>query len=209
MVDYLIHLYQKGSEPFRSLSALPDDEAVRIMRSLYRAGSVYWERFEDAAQYLAMRRQTENWLRMEFLAKGGCPRDPYPIYMVWGRTKWLETALDPVTVATTAEVHVPLALFESCDISFTYPDSMVSAMLASQQDPACYLPDFHGRVFSLAEIRAIVEARGLPGETWGASQPSHLANYIEAQVWNRQPLLEYMLSLAPGWRTSGSICGER
>ncbi len=113
MVDYLIHLYQKGSEPFRSLSALPDDEAVRIMRSLYRAGSVYWERFEDAAQYLAMRRQTENWLRQEFLAKGGCPRDPYPIYMVWGRTKWLETAMNPVTVATTAEIQVPLALFES------------------------------------------------------------------------------------------------
>ena len=190
MIDTLIHLYQRGAEPFRSLSALPDEEAERIMRSLYRAGSVYWERFEDAAAYLQMRRQTEDWLRRDFQAKGGCPKELCPIYMVLGRTKWMQTAIDPATVATTAEIEVPLALFEPCDISFTYPDSMVSAMLASQQDPAYYLPEYHGRVFTLAEISAIIEAHGLPGETWGTNLPSHLANYVEAQVWNRQPLLE-------------------
>ncbi len=60
MIDYLIHLHQRGTEPFRSLTALPDEEAERIMRALYRPGSVYWERFEDAAQYLRARRQTED-----------------------------------------------------------------------------------------------------------------------------------------------------
>jgi hypothetical protein len=191
MIENLIHLYQRGTEPFRSLSALPDEEAERIMRSLYRAGSVYWERFEDAAQYLQMRRQTEGWLRRDFQAKGGCPKEQYPIYMVLGRTKWMQTAIDPTTVATTAEIEVPLALFEPCDISFTYPDSMVSAMVASQKDPTYYLPEYHGRVFTLSEIATIIEAHGLPGETWGTTLPSHLANYVEAQVWNRQPLLEF------------------
>jgi hypothetical protein len=191
MIDYLIHIYQRGSQPFRSLSELPDDEAVQIMRSLYREGSVYWERFEDATQYLQMRRQTEQWLRQEFVAKGGRPKDLYPIYMVLGRSKWMQVALDAVTVATTAEILVPLALFEARDISFTYPDSMVSAMMASQKDSACYLPEYHGRVFTLAEIRTIIDTYGLPSETWGASLPSHLANYIEAQVWNHRPLLEF------------------
>lgn len=165
------------------------------MRSLFRAGSVYWERFEDAAAYLQMRRQTEDWLRCDFQAKGGCPKERYPIYMVLGRTKWMQAAIDPATVATTAEIEVPLALFEPCDISFTYPDSMVSAMLASQQDPAYYLPEYHGRVFTLSEISTIIEMHGLPGETWGTTLPSHLANYIEAQVWNRLPLLEFQRAL--------------
>jgi hypothetical protein len=199
MIDYLIHLYQRGCEPFRSLSGLSDGEAVRIMQSLYREGSVYWERFEDAAGYLQMRRQTEHWLRREFIAKGGRLRDPHPIYLILGRTKWVKTALDAVTRATTEEIEVPLALFAACDISFTYPDSMVSFMLASQKDPACYLPEFHGKVFTLAEMSAIVDTCGLPGETWGANLPSHLANYIDAQVWNRQPLLDY-------WRELGSCC---
>ena len=198
MIEQLIHLYQRGSEPFRSLSALPDEEAVRIMHSLYREGSVYWERFEDAARYLQMRRQTERWLREEFIAKGGCPKDFYPIYMALGRSKWMQTALDATTVATTAEIEVPLALFDACDISFTYPDSMVSTIVASQKDPAYYLPGFHGCVFTLAEIEAIVEEQGLPGETWGANLPSHMANYIEAQVWNHEPLLEYKRALGFG-----------
>lgn len=195
MIDRLIHIYQRGTEPFRSLTALPDEEAERIMRSLYRPGSVYWERFEDAAQYLRARRQTEEWLRREFTANGGDPKDHYPIYMVLGRTKWLQMALDPTTVATTVEIEVPLALFEPCDISFTYPDSMVSAMLASQKDPAYYLPEYHGCVFTLSEISDIIEAYGLPGDRWGTALPSHLANYVEAQVWNHRPLVEYRRAL--------------
>mgnify|MGYP007070996133 FL=1 len=195
MIDRLVHIYQRGTEPFRSLTALPDEEAERIMRSLYRPGSVYWERFEDAAQYLRARRQTEDWLRREFVAKGGDPKDHYPIYMILGRTMWLQTALDRTTAATTAEIEVPLALFEPCDISFTYPDSMVSAMLSSQKDPTCYLPDYHGRVFTLREISEILEAHGLPGDSWGTALPSHLANYVEAQVWNHRPLQEYKRTL--------------
>ncbi len=195
MIDYLIHLYQRGAEPFRSLSALPDEEALRIMQALYRPGSVYWERFEDAAQYLQMRRQTEHWLREAFLAKGGSPKELYPIYMVLGKTKWMQTALNPATVASTEEAVVPLALFEAGDISFTYPDSMVSAMVASQKDPAYYLPEYHGHVFTLSEISTIIGTYGLPGETWGANLPGHLANYVEAQIWNHQPLLKYRRAL--------------
>jgi hypothetical protein len=195
MVDYLLHFYEKGKEPFRSLSALPDTEAIRLMRCLYREGSVFWERFQDPEQYWQMRRRIEQWLRQEFIAKGGCPRDPYPVYLMVGRSKWLDAAVDAVTIATAVEIQVPLALFEPCDISFTYPDSMVSDLMASKKDPAYYLPEYHGRVFTLAEIRAIVDTYGLPGDKWGTSLPSHLANYIEAQVWNHRPLQEYKRAL--------------
>jgi hypothetical protein len=191
MLDTLIHLYGSNSVPFRSLSALSDAEAIRVMRALYRRGSVYWERFEDPQAYWALRRQTEQWLRRDFIAKGGRPHDPYPIYMIYGRTNWVQASANELTQATTRQIEVPLALFEPEEISFTYPDSMVSAMMAAAQDLACYLPEFHGRVFTLEEIQAVVAALGLPGETWGTTLPSHLANYIEAQIWNHRRLHEY------------------
>ena len=103
--------------------------------------------------------------------------------------------LDAVTLATTTEIEVPLSLFKDCDVSFTYPDSMVSFLLAHEKDPNYYLPDYHGKVFTLSEIRAIVDANGLPGEKWGCNLPSSLPNYIEAQVWRHGPLVEYKRQL--------------
>ncbi|GIK36830.1 MAG: hypothetical protein BroJett011_06630 [Chloroflexota bacterium] len=189
MIDYLIHFYRKDTVPFRSLSALSDVEAMQLMHNLYIEGSIFWERFKDPAEYLQARRQIEQWLHQEFIAKGGAPKESYPIYMILGRSKWLLTAADAMTVATTAEIQVPLSLFGEGEISFTYPDSMVSMWLATQKDSAYYLPDYHGKLFTLSEVRAIIEANGLPGETWGTNLPSFLANYIEAQVWNHAPLL--------------------
>ena len=72
---------------------------------------------------------------------------------------------------------------------------MVSFLLATQKESEYYLPDYHGKVFTLSEIRSIVESLGLPGEKWGTNLPSSMPNYIEAQVWNHEPLLEYKRQL--------------
>lgn len=196
MVDYLLHLYKRGAEPFRTLSALGEREAVAIMQSLYRSGSIFWERFEDPPGYLRLRKQIEQSVREGFIAKGGRPQEPHPIYMTYGRTRWMQTGLDALTLATTTEIQVPLALFDEWDISFTYPDSMVSFLLATDKESGYYLPDYHGKVFTLAEIRSIVEANGLPGETWGTNLPDSMPNYIEAQVWRHEPLLELKRQLS-------------
>ncbi|HET9911223.1 MAG TPA: hypothetical protein VFQ13_04990 [Anaerolineales bacterium] len=191
MIDYLVYLYKSGTEPFRTLSTLPEEDAIRIMQSLYRAGSIFWERFEDPAGYLRLRKQIEQYVRQAFIAKGGMPREPHPIYMAFGRTRWMLDCLDAVTLATTTEIEVPLSWFEECDVSFTYPDSMVSFLLANEKESAYYLPDYYGKVFTLSEIRSIVATNGLPGEKWGTNLPGSMPNYIEAQVWNHEPLLEY------------------
>lgn len=193
MIDFLIHAYKIGTEPFRTLSELSDEEAVGIMRGLYMEGSIFWERFEDPAGYLQFRRQVEEWLRSEFIAKGGKPRSAYPIYMILGRPVWIQTLLDAPTRATTVEIEVPLSLFGECDVSFTYPDSMVSFIENDQKNAETYLPEYHGKVFTLCEIRSIVEANGLPGDRWGMKLSSDLPNYIEAQVWNHEPLMAYKL----------------
>ncbi|HLO16684.1 MAG TPA: hypothetical protein VK206_17755 [Anaerolineales bacterium] len=192
MIDYLIHAYKRDTAPFRSLSALSETEALNLMESLYVEGSIFWERFKDPVQYLHIRRQVEEWLRSDFIAKGGKPQASYPIYMMLGRSKWVQTMLDPITLTTTRQIQIPLSIFSECELSFTYPDSMVSFMLNTERNPEYYLPEYHGKVFTLSEIHSIVEANGLPGWKWGTNLPSDLANYIEAQIWNHEPLLAYM-----------------
>jgi len=191
VIDFLIHYYRTGTEPFRSLSALPDAEAIEIMKTLYVEGSVIWERFADPADYLQARRQTEAWLRREFIRLGGQPQEQYPIYMVLGRSKWVERMADPATLATTSEIEVPLSILSQADVSFTYPDSMVTLTLESRKEAGVYQPGYHGRVFTLSQIRAIVDEKGLPEEGWKTHAPADLAHYIEAQVWNQGALVRY------------------
>jgi hypothetical protein len=88
-MDCLIHLYQRGAQPFRSLTALSDGEALDRMHALYVEGAAFWERFKEPAEYWRARKQVETWLRRDFIAKGGRPRSEFPIYMVWGgRSGW-------------------------------------------------------------------------------------------------------------------------
>ncbi len=192
MIDYLTHYYKRGTEPFRSLSALPDGEAIKIMQELYK-DTPLWSRFKDPIQYLQNRRQTEQWVRKEFLAKGGQPQAAYPIPMVLGASPWIvKNAPYP---EAHGEVHIPLAVFTESDVSFTYPDSMLSLWFAKDKPIEYYQPEYHGKVFTISEILLIVEARGLPEEEWKSNLPSDLAPYIEAQVWNHEPLLEYKKQL--------------
>jgi hypothetical protein len=192
MVDFLTYYYVKGAPPFRSLSALPDSEAIELMEALYvkYAGSIVFERFKDPAQYLHDRKQTEQWVREAFIAKGKHPQDTYPISMVLGSSPWLEQHAPDGSDAND-KILIPLAVLQEDDVSFTFPDSMVSHWLSRDKPPEYYLPDYHGHVFTLSEILAIVETRGMPEEKWRVNLPSHVGSYIEAQVWNHKLLLKY------------------
>ena len=68
MIDYLTYYYKCGTEPFRSLSALPDEEAIRIMEELCD-DTPFGVRFKGPVQYMRNRRQTEQWVREEFILR--------------------------------------------------------------------------------------------------------------------------------------------
>lgn len=191
MVDYLLHFCKKGSPPFRTLSALPEAQAIPIMNRLYIPGSTMWERFSDPAGYMSFRTQVEASLREGFMAKGARLADAFPIYAVLGRPPWTVQEMDEASRRTTEEIPIPLSLFDSNDVSFTFPASMASAELAAEKDPGQYEPEFHGRVFALEEIEEIVKKKGMPGETWKSRLPQHRPHYIEAQVWNHSKLHAY------------------
>ncbi len=150
----------------------------------------FGERFKDPLGYLHNRQRTEQWVRAEFIAKGGQPVEPYPIYMVLGFSPWIRTRRpghvrhrrDPHSACRLSRRRRQFHLPRQHDLALVRPTTSRSEY---------YQPDYHGKVFTRSEILAIVAARGLPEEGWEPRLPDHLAPYIEAQVWNREPLLAY------------------
>ncbi|MNP43317.1 hypothetical protein D3C76_1371290 [compost metagenome] len=106
MITYLTHYYRQGDPPFRSLSALCDAEAIAVMESLYEDNPLA-DRFKEPAQYMNNRRQVEHWVKNEFIAKGGEPKENYPLYAVLGYSHWMEENL---TFLELSSLRVPLTI---------------------------------------------------------------------------------------------------
>ena len=186
--EYLTHYYTLGCEPFQSLSALPDEKALPLMAELHERfpDSILYERFNDPAGYLAARRRTESWARDAFIAKGGNPVELYPVTMVFRESPWI--VRNSPDRSLHAEVRIPLSRFAEGDVSFTFPDSMVSLWLATEKPAQYYLEALHGIVFTRTEIVSLVTGQGLPELDWNLPIPENVGPYIEAQVWNQAPL---------------------
>lgn len=187
-MEFLTHYYKAGTTPFRSLSALSEAEAIQIMKSLYVDDAV-WGRFNKPTQYLQQRKKTELWLRQEFILKGGCPKEIYPIYMVLGVCDLLERNMED---AKAAKIQIPLSEFKEDDLSFTFLDSMFSFSLGQDKPAEFYQSEYHGKVFTLSEIISIIKKKGAPSEGWWGKIPIDFIPYIEAQVWNHQILSRYL-----------------
>lgn len=179
----LIHYYHKDDAPFQTLSSLPDEAALNVISSLNdRAGLVY-RRFREPEQYLKQRREVENWVRQSFINKGGKPISAYPHYFVVERARWIEEGYNGHSRA----IQFPVSTFQAEQVSFTYPDSMISCWLQSQTDQVFYRPEYHGQVFLLSEVCKLIETFGVPGEEWRTEAARRYDLFIEAQVWTSIP----------------------
>jgi hypothetical protein len=175
----LTHYHHPNKSAFQSLSSLPDSEALRVIASLKDFTGAVYHRFRDPEKYLVNRRATEAWSRQEFIKKGGQPLVAYPQYFVVGRSTWIEEGYN----GQFEIVQLSIADLPTAQISFTYPDSMISYWLQSQAGQDFHHPEYHGQVFNCSEICQIIDRFGVPGEKW-RTDPVHKHNlFIEAQVW--------------------------
>jgi hypothetical protein len=180
MLKYLTHYYRAGTIPFRSLSALPETEAIKIMKDLY-VDDAMWGRFWDPLSYIKARKETESWLRKEFISKGGRPKEEYPIYMIIESCDMLERSSSKEQID---KIQIPISCFKEQDVSFTFIDSMFSFQLGRDKNSDYYQPEYHGKVFLLSEMLSIIEEKGEPEEGWWGKLPIDFFPYIEAQVWD-------------------------
>lgn len=187
-MHYLTHYYAFGDRPFRSLSYLSDEEAISVARSFQSESAYVYKRFKQPESYWNKRRETENWLRKTFILRGGQPELEYPIYMVLGESAFIYEGYD----RQCHIIQIPLSEFKAKQISFTYPDSMVSHMLLQERQGKKYFKPYHGKLFLLSEISAIAKDYGIPQQEWREDPYRAYDFFIEAQVWSREPLLRYI-----------------
>ena len=177
----LTHNYDPARGPFRNICALPDAQAEEILDEIRAAG-----RRRIKADYLRRRRAVEDWLISESKRKLGELHLERPIYFFLGD---FADGRDP---SRPRSMVLPLAEIPPDAITFTYPDSMASLPIATQDHHARHRKDYHGRVFTLDEIGGVVARFGLPGERW-QREPSMLYDrFIEAQVWDDRPIKRHL-----------------
>ena len=121
MIEYLTHFCIDNKKPFRSLTALPESEAIQIMKSLADESN-FGSRFKEPEKYLSDRKNTETWLRNSFIRKGGSPGEQFPVYCIIGKSEWVQKS-KPDYIEEQS-ITIPVDLLSYNDVSFTIPDSM-------------------------------------------------------------------------------------
>ncbi len=185
--DYLTYYFKKGTQPFRSMSDVTDHEMLEVMRTEFSEDHRF---HKNPFDNIARRRSTEKWLQNEFMKRGGERTIDHPRYIVLGTSTYLEEYSG--FEGHYAEIKIPLTVLDACNVSFTYPDSVVSRWLAEEQDERYYKPAYHGKVFLLEEILSLVSSYKVTGEEWRIIPERKYDFFIEAQVWNLEPLLKYV-----------------
>ncbi|CAN7254791.1 hypothetical protein LJR016_001014 [Devosia sp. LjRoot16] len=171
----LSHYYARERGPFRSLSDLPHAEAESVLEAIRQRGDGFAS--QRRPDYLVIRRELEALVRQRFIDKGGRPVRSTPRYMILGQCDWVrDWYLEGCSLA------VPLARFDPRIVSFTYGDSF-PAMRHNDGKP------HRGQVFTLGELPWLVEQFGLPQQRAETTGPDR---YIEAQVWDDEPLGEWL-----------------
>lgn len=175
--NVLSHYYEKANGPFRSLSDLPLDQAEKVLATIRKAGNSFASK--RASDYLTVRAELEARVRQLFIEKGGQPKRSHPHSMILGTSAWLKSWYQ-----NGQEICIPLAHFAPETVSFTYGD-LFPAM--RYQDGKSY----RGQVYLIAELESLINHFGLP-QDWNADGLFGPDRYIEAQVWDDQPLRPFL-----------------
>jgi hypothetical protein len=177
MTNFLCHYYDELTGPFRNLSDLEPDEAERILNEIRLQKKGFAS--NRSHDYLTIRRSLEVKARELFVMKGGKPIRNYPHYMTFGECPWLLDWFEK-----GKQLSVPIGDFDANSISFTYGDLFPTMRY---QDGKKY----RGQIYTIHEIFEVIKEFGLPQE-WNLLGNNGPERYIEAQVWDNNPLLKWL-----------------
>ncbi|MBI4765250.1 MAG: hypothetical protein HY787_11670 [Deltaproteobacteria bacterium] len=197
----LYHYFEKSREPFLSITETPEINA-RVIVDKIGQSPIRFNRFDTPQKrefYSFFRNYTEKKIKTMFVEKGGKPSLEFPRYMTLGPANifyyWYEE---------TGIIEIPLEEFDEEVISFTYPDSMMTLMLAENQYEALslfhiskierYKRPHHGKVFTKSELQNVIKKYGLPDKS--DPQKNHPGNrMIEAQIWDLEVIERYVQAI--------------
>jgi len=180
----LTHYHLPDRKPFLNLSALSEDELKNVLEVLNEKTKSGESKRIFMDWYVDHRKETEKRILNEFISKGGKPEKTYPHYFVLGESK-----IQKSTAQNMQEIIIPLSEIPAEFISFTYPDSMASFDL--EKDPKYKMP-YHGKVYTLEEIKEIIREYKMPADEIGFTSRYGYPKYIEAQLWSDKPIQHYL-----------------
>ena len=184
---HLYHYFERDFGPFMPLTALPFEEARRILSEKRAAGKFGRP---DIDAFLQTRYNRDQQLRDAFIAHGGRPERTAPVYMMLGEHRQWESAYE-----NPAVIKIPLKAFEPLTVSFTYGDSFAIF------NPALFgEEEYWNRIYFADEIMQVIKRHGFPPYVDYDFKRSiyprdrHINNhlkYVEAHVWADGPLDKY------------------
>lgn len=172
---FLFHYFESSQGPFRNLSSLSHEEAVKIMRQLKEKDVFASRRAKD---YLLIRRELENRACRMFVEKGGKPRSSFPHYLTLGPCEWLKS-----WYKEGMELIIPLSEIDDDIISFTYGD-LFPTMRFKDGKP------YREQIYRKSEIITIIEKYGYP-QQWNKDGEKGPERYIEVQIWDDEIVHKY------------------
>lgn len=182
--DVVTHNYDPARGPFRNICELPEIEAERILQEIRKSGLR-----SIKPDYLQRRRITEDWLIQERRQKLGATKLERPIYFFLGDFS------DGKDLSRPMSLVMPLQEFPPETLTFTYPDSMASLPIAIRDDHRFHRKQYHGKVFTLDEIRSAVAEFGMPGDRWKTEPAMKYDKFIEVQIWDDRPLKDQLAAI--------------
>ena len=132
-------------------------------------------------RYIQRRFAAESEMRAQFMQKGGAPVLAHPYYFTLGNCDdWFYRKKH-----SFGSIAFDLGEFNKNTVSFTYGDSVPNFMLEYADGK-----EYRGKVYTYEEICGLIEKYGYPND-WNAYAEHGPENYIEVQVWNDGPIVQY------------------
>lgn len=180
--DYLTRYYQKGEYPFLSLNDLPFEEANKVKLAYCKKNGI--GDFYAQDDYLTHRREIERWIYNQLIEMGGRPTDRVPVYMTLGESPGGEFDIRAEIQKNAEALKIPLRELDLAAVTFTYPDSMYDHTVDAGGNIIHSGRTNTPRVYTYEELPPVIEKYKI--------YEDYRFN-IEAQVWNREMLHEYLI----------------
>lgn len=173
---WILH-YFDGDIPWRTISDLPEDEALEINRPTGKTSGVCTITCKDFIYQHRLR--VEAWDREQHLARGGRMENANPVYGILSEVEHPER---PYRKGSCIAIPAEIVSIELMSVSFG--DSFPNYLCRNRNDLS-KLGSPHGRTYGPVEFSALVHARPQLATRWSAGYCGKEGFCIEVRLYTR------------------------
>ena len=187
LAKLLTHYYRPFSRPLLNLLDLLEPERSEVLGQIADHEPLPYRLTQP--DHLPQRRRIEERMRARFIEKGGRPDRRHPRYFVLGEFSLWESD-------RSCKVQIPLRSVPAHSVSFTLTDSFFNYRRANLRGAVIPSRPYHDELYTLSELAQQLEIYDLPTEEWRNNRDRMFEVYVEAQLWDDEPI-EHLLGGRP------------